>query len=143
MTLLNLRARRRGQSTTEFALMIPIILALLFAVIEYAWYLGGIHYTNYATYAGARARQVGDSVSDVQDMLLTGVATKNASLSENDSSVKGTLNWEASMPGFQQVMGDMTVDMEVYLGPPECRYELTSPGGAAQYSDNKLKGGGC
>ena len=50
-----LRRSRKGQATTEFALMIPVIFALLFAIVEYAYYLGAVHYVNYATFAAARA----------------------------------------------------------------------------------------
>jgi Flp pilus assembly protein TadG len=124
-------------------MVIPLAFALLFAVVEYAYYLGAVHYVNYATFAAARALQGNDDGAAAAGMLLTGNATRDANVQVNDSFVSSTLEWEASTPGFEQVMGDMTVTTTVVLGPPECRYELTSSSSASAYSDNRLKGGGC
>ena len=60
--------RRQGQSLTEFALALPILALLLFAVIQF-----GVAFNNYvtltdATRAGARKAAVGrQSVNPVSD----------------------------------------------------------------------------
>ena len=144
--------RRQGQSSTEFAMMIPLILALLFAVVEYAYYMGAIHYVNFATFSAARAQQVGDDGQAVADDLLTGrmVDTRDGDVEldfdDTKGSVTSTFLWEAQTPGFKQVMGDMTVDLSVTLGPPECEYESSAAlarGGvtsrAYRYADNRLE----
>ena len=123
--------------------MLPLLFALLFAVIEYAYYLGAIHYVNYATFVGARAIQGADLAEEATDMLLTGNTTSGVAVTPLESGVQSTLFWEASLPGIEQLLGNMDVTMSVHLGPPECRYELTSPGGAEIYSDNRLKGSRC
>lgn len=141
------RRNRCGQAVTELALMLPLIFALIFAVIEFSYYLGGVHYVNYATFMGARAVQANESPADVELALFTGNVTKSAYLVtlSDGSGVTGTLPWEAQMPGFAQVMGqDMTVDMTVSLGKPECQYEGRNFSGltgesAAAYSDNRLE----
>ena len=143
---------RRGQSTTEFAMMIPVIFALLFAVIEYAYYMGAVHYVNYATFSAARALQVGDSPDDVAADLLTGTMVDyrhgDVSLDVDDTigRVRSSFIWDAQTPGFRQVMGDMSVDMQVTLGPPECEYESAAAlaragvtSRAYRYGDNRME----
>ena len=164
------RGQRAGQGTVEFALMLPLAFALVFAVIEYSYYFGAVHYTNYATFAGARAVQgnakipagqsgAGDiALPTIENMLLNGNVTRFAELArEGDDAVRGFLPWEASTPGFKSVMGDrMDVEMTVVLGRPECNYEGTStadhsydsshPGrgdGASEYTDNGLNCSGA
>ena len=148
--------------------MLPLAFALVFAVIEYSYYFGAVHYTNYATFAGARAVQAnakippgptgaGDiALPTIENMLLNGNVTRFAELERvGDDAVVGRLPWVASTPGFSAVMGDMEVTMTVVLGRPECDYEGTStadysydsshPGlrnGAnesSRYTDNGLK----
>lgn len=136
---------RRGQSTTEFALMLPLIFAILFGAIEYAYYLGAIHYTNYGTFVAARAVQVSDDPNEAADMVLTGNATStqsgDASISSTGNGARGQLNWgPASTPGFNQILtNDMDVEMEVILGPEECGYEGRSGSASSRWSDNQLE----
>lgn len=157
MTGISIRRGRSGQGTVEFALMLPLAFALVFAVIEYSYFLGAVHYTNYATFAGARALQANSDVEGVQDALLTGNVTRYATLlQEGEAAVRGRLPWEPQTPGFKGVFGgDMTVDMTVVLGRRECEYEGVNisddlhdnlhPGRfrrADSYTDNGLDCGG-
>lgn len=145
--------------------MLPLAFALVFAVIEYSYYFGAIHYTNYATFAGARALQANAKIPLgqpgagqlalplVEDALLNGNVTRLANLvRDGNDAVSGFLPWEASTPGFKAVVGErMDVNMTVVLGPPECDYEGKStadhsydsshPGRgnlAVDYTDNSL-----
>lgn len=131
-------------------MMIPIIFAVLFAVIEYAYYFGAVHYVNYATYAAARAQQtsasnsaVNSNVEGVADLLLHGNVTEDATLSPDAASgtVTAELPWIPDTPGFKEVMGDMTVSMSMTLGQPECNYEINaeaSSGLVGLYQDNRM-----
>jgi len=143
--VLNRKRRIKGQGTVEFILLLPIILMLLFSVIEYSYYFGGIHYTNYATFSAARAKIANEGTSGVEDELLTGNVTSDVQLQENSNGtgVRGTMPWTAQTPGFKQIMGEMGVTMEVTLGPAECQYEGQPIGESTPdiYSDNKLKCG--
>jgi len=49
-----IRNRRRGQSTVEFALMMPFILGITFFILEFQIFAVGMHHTAYASYAAAR-----------------------------------------------------------------------------------------
>lgn len=144
--------RRTGQSTTEFALMIPLIFALLFAVIEYAYYLGAIHYVSYATFAAARSVQANDDPQATAADLLTGrmvdYQDRDVTLSVDPTTgaVSSTFIWEAQTPGFEQIMGIMDVEMTTTLGPAECGYEgsaamrrATGSTNPYRYSDNRLE----
>jgi len=151
---MTLSSTRRGQSTTEFALMIPLIFAIMFGAIEYAYYLGGIHYTNYGTFVAARALQGGEKQSGIEEaagMVMNGNVTDlesgNSKIDVQSNSVRGTLAWgPASTPGFNKILlNDMDVEMEVVLGPKECEYELykTQPrdpndGPLNIWSDNQM-----
>jgi Flp pilus assembly protein TadG len=139
---LHLKRNRAGQGTVEFALMLPIILAVLFSVIEYAYYFGAVHYTNYATFSAARAKLGNDSIGNVEDALLTGNVTSGVTLTEQTNGVRAQMPWTAQTPGFKQIMGDMGVTMEVTIGPAECQYELKQIPGVTNdpsfYSDNQL-----
>jgi len=143
MKALNFKNRRRkGQGTVEFALLLPIIFVLLFSVIEYAYYFGSVHYTNYAAFSAARAKLANEEIGPVGDALLTGNVTSGVTLSEQSNGVRAQMPWTAQTPGFKQIMGDMSVNMEVTLGPAECQYELRVVPGVTNdpffYSDNKL-----
>ncbi len=121
--------RRKGQSTAEFALMLPIIFGLLFAVIEYAYYLGALNYVNYATFSAARGLEVSDDPEAIVQDLLTGrmvdYGTGDVTITTNPTtgSVTSTLIWEATSPGFEQLMGNMDASMTVTMGERECRHE--------------------
>ena len=136
-------------------MMVPVIFAVLFAVIEYAYYFGAVHYVNYATFAAARAQQTsaggGDvtgNVDEVKRLLLHGNVTKQATFTPEgnadprsaDGSVDSTLPWTPDTPFFKDVMGDMTVSMTMVLGSPECGYEDVAEetkGLTALYQDNR------
>lgn len=144
--------RRKGQSTAEFALMLPIIFGLLFAVIEYAYYLGALNYVNYATFSAARGLQVSDDPEAVVQDLLTGrmvdYASGDVSIVSNSTTgtVTSTLIWEATSPGFEQLMGEMDASMTVTMGERECNHEGTDRLGrvaavgntAVTRSDNRM-----
>lgn len=133
-------------------MMIPLILALLFAVVEYSYYLGAIHYVNYATFSAARAQLVSDDAEAVASDLLTGRMVDyrdgdvEMDFDDQNGKVSSKFLWEAQTPGFKQVMGDMTVDLSVTLGPEECEYESSAAlarGGATsrayRYADNAME----
>ncbi len=130
--------QRSGQAAVELALLIPLLLAILFMCIEFAYYFGAIHYDNYAAFVTARGVQVGeDSASDVESWLLDGNVTNDASISTSSSSATVTQPWEVDLPGISQLLGDIGFDVTVVLGSEEIQYEGRHN---AQWADNN--GGG-
>lgn len=132
--------------------MIPLIFALLFSVIEYAYYLGAIHYVSYATFSAARSYQGNDDPLATAAALLSGRMVDyqdqdvTMSVDPSTGTVGSTFIWDAQTPGFEQIMGVMDVQMSATLGPPECGYEgsaamqrATGSTNPYRYSDNRLE----
>lgn len=88
----NLRSEQ-GQSLTEFALALPILALLLFAVIQF-----GIVFNNYvtltdATRAGARKGAVGRQLSNPQGAAVTAVRNSAQDLKQSNLNVTVTSTW--------------------------------------------------
>lgn len=70
------RASDAGQSTVEFALMIPVIMTFFFWVFQVNIFMLGYHQMAYASFAAARAHTVERNGSqpeqEVMDAILTG-----------------------------------------------------------------------
>jgi Flp pilus assembly protein TadG len=85
----------RGQSLTEFALALPILALLLFAVIQF-----GIVFNNYvtltdATRAGARKAAVGRQLANPQGTTVTAVRNSATDLNQSDLRVSVSSTWAA------------------------------------------------
>jgi Flp pilus assembly protein TadG len=84
----------RGQSLVEFALALPILVLLLFAVIQF-----GIAFNNYvtltdATRAGARKAAVGRQLSNPQSTTITAVRNSATDLRQSDLNVTVSSTWQ-------------------------------------------------
>lgn len=86
----------QGQSLTEFALALPILALLLFAVIQF-----GIVFNNYvtlvdATRAGARKGAVGRESPNPQGDVVTAVKASAANLNQGQLGVTVSSTWQPS-----------------------------------------------
>jgi Flp pilus assembly protein TadG len=84
----------KGQSMTEFALVLPILALLLFGVIQF-----GIVFNNYiqltdAVRAGARKGAVGRHLQDPQGAVIQTVRDASTSLKQSDLNVSVTSSWQ-------------------------------------------------
>jgi Flp pilus assembly protein TadG len=84
----------RGQSLTEFALALPILALLLFAVIQF-----GIVFNNYvtlvdATRAGARKGAVGRQQSDPAGAVSAAVHASAKNLTQGSLGVTVSSTWQ-------------------------------------------------
>lgn len=84
----------RGQSLVEFALALPILVLLLFAVIQF-----GVAFNNYvtltdATRAGARKAAVGRQLSNPQSTTITAVRSSATNLKQGDLNVTVSSTWQ-------------------------------------------------
>ena len=85
----------QGQSLTEFALALPVLALLLFAVIQF-----GIVFNNYvtltdATRAGARRAAVGRRLANPQNETVKAVRNSASDLDQSDLSVSVSSTWQA------------------------------------------------
>lgn len=88
------RRRERGQTLTEFALVLPLVAVLLFGVIQF-----GIVFHQYVTLtdavrAGARQGAVGRHLSDPSGSAEDRVRESAADLDQSKLSVGVTSSWE-------------------------------------------------
>jgi Flp pilus assembly protein TadG len=84
----------RGQSLTEFALALPILALLLFAVIQF-----GIVFNNYvtltdATRAGARKGAVARRLPNPQSATIAAVRNSATDLNQGNLNVTVTSTWQ-------------------------------------------------
>jgi Flp pilus assembly protein TadG len=82
-----------GQSMTELALVLPVLMLILFAIIQF-----GIAFNNYVTLtdavrAGARTAAVSRGVSDPEGAVETAVDTASADLDTSKVDVDIKSNW--------------------------------------------------
>ena len=85
----------KGQSLTEFALALPILVLLLFAVIQF-----GIVFNNYvtltdATRAGARKGAVSRQATNPTSVTVSAVRSSAADLNQANLSVAVSSTWLA------------------------------------------------
>ena len=138
---------RRGQGTVEFALMIPLLFGIVFAVIEFAYYFGAIHWDNYATFVAARGVQVGqEDFRNTERYLLGGNLHHyshdgrqyDAELDLGSDRASVTQPWQVDFPGVEQLFdGDVGFTTTVVLGREEAQYEKIVN---SEYADNNV---GC
>jgi Flp pilus assembly protein TadG len=84
----------KGQSMTEFALVLPILAVLLFGVIQF-----GIVFNNYiqltdAVRAGARKGAVGRHLQNPEGAVIQTVRDASTSLKQSDLNVSVTSSWQ-------------------------------------------------
>ncbi len=60
---------RRGQSIVEFALVVPVLLALLIGIMEFGWLAKNTMTLSSAAREGARAAAVGKTTQAVSDII--------------------------------------------------------------------------
>jgi Flp pilus assembly protein TadG len=87
---------QQGQTMTEFALVLPVLALLLFAVIQF-----GIVFNNYvtltdATRAGARKAAVSRQASDPTGTTVTAVRNSAGGLKQSNLNVTVSSTWQAS-----------------------------------------------
>jgi Flp pilus assembly protein TadG len=85
---------QQGQSMTEFALVLPILVILLFGVIQF-----GIAFNNYITVtdavrAGARKGAVGRHLQNPEAAVEQSVRNAATDLRQSDLNVSVTSSWQ-------------------------------------------------
>jgi Flp pilus assembly protein TadG len=80
------RARRRGASLVEAALLLPMILLFLFSIFEYGRYLMVLHVANNAAREGARyaVAHTGDGTTKTQVLAVV-----DQRMASNDANLQG------------------------------------------------------
>jgi Flp pilus assembly protein TadG len=95
MSVRNLRHDETGQTMTEFAIVLPILVVLLFGIIQF-----GILFNNYVTLTDAvrsGARQAAVSRNDANPTGAATTAVRNSAADLNQANLAVTVNsaWQA------------------------------------------------
>lgn len=61
-----IRFKRRGSTLVEFALLLPVLLAILLGIIEFGWLISRTYMVGNATREGARYGALGKPVADTK-----------------------------------------------------------------------------
>ncbi len=129
MHLKNNIKNERGQTMTELALVLPILLVLLFGIIQF-----GVIFNNYVTLtdavrSGARKAVVSRLSSNPSQVCTDQVRAASSQLNQSDLSVTCTSTWQTaqdvtvqatypysiSLVGMTVVSGNLTATMKERL----------------------------
>lgn len=118
------RRTRRGVDSLEMALVMPVLLLLTFAGMEYAWYFIAYqevqHATREATRAGAQARGDQDPVQSAYDRLAEettrGVVLPSVTLAANAEMVAGPAVQVTVDGHLDPLIGFVDPPTEIYAG---------------------------
>ena len=113
-----------GATVVEFAMVLPICLLLLFAVIEFGHYFFVQHTLQYATREGTRLGLVGASLADPSGNPMTRQASIVETIKENASM--------AVDPGALEI-SIFPVDPSTGYVDPTGWQTMTDPGSGGQY----------
>ncbi len=73
---LRVRRRRSGVALLEFALVVPMLLLLVFGILEFGWYAKNSLAVSNAAREGARAASVGRSTTDIDARVRNSLASQ-------------------------------------------------------------------
>lgn len=143
-----LRTRRRsGQSVTEFALMMPVIMAFFFYAFEANIHMAAMQQASYASYMGARGflveRNGRGKPEKIGKMILTGSIWETASVSaDGNDGVKATFGNFASLPYSRDLL-NFNNEIPTHLGKNEWdspwNDDKQGEGTNRRITDNNLK----
>ena len=91
-------SEERGQSMTEFAIVLPILVVLLFGIVQF-----GILFNNYVTLtdaarAGARAAAVSRQAADPVGAATAAVQSSASDLNQTNLGVNISSTWAPTAP---------------------------------------------
>ena len=124
--------KKRGQSLVEFALVLPILLLLVFAIIDFGWLLGNQLLATYGCREGARYGAVRVTSSNFNEVVedkvyevmpdfthsgldVTVVRTNPSSPREGDVVVSIDYSFRLLTPFAQMIFGSQD-----YITETEC-----------------------
>ncbi len=92
--MLRRRTRRRGAAAVEFALCVPVLLTVLFAIVEYSRVLQIQHAVRQAAFEGARAGVVLDAatsdVTTAANNIVNALGITNATVTVSPNPISYT-----------------------------------------------------
>lgn len=117
------RLNRRGATTVEFSLVIPIIFTLVFGLVEWGRFEMVRQVTSTAAFNGARmgtlpgatSTDVENRVDEILGIYFVTGATTTATLTETDANVIVSVPMNQNGLALLRFFGDMTLQREFTL----------------------------
>ena len=105
----------RGAAAVEFALIVPILIVLVFGVIQYGWYFYAMQSGTSATSDAVRRLSVGDCQDETQRETL--IANRLGAAKTSSSAVDTTVTYTSAAAGHPtvgapEVGGGVTLHVE-------------------------------
>lgn len=94
--------RRRGQGIVEFAIIIPVLIAMLIGIVEFGWLVKNNLTVSNATREGARAASLGKTNAEVTSRIQNSITP--LSLTAAGSSVEMRYSTTDGSDGFPNAM---------------------------------------
>lgn len=110
--------RRRGSTIVEFALVVPVFLALIIGIMEFGWLVKVNHTIANATREGARFAALGKTAAETRTRVRgacapTPVTDANIVLTCYNTTTNTWTAWPAEVAGKNGVPVDSQVKVEV------------------------------
>jgi hypothetical protein len=129
--LLNLKKDDNGQSVVEFALILPLFLAIILGIIEFGWILNGYVSVNSAAREGARIgivdqSKINETVINVlgsdgsnpddhiNNLVIIYNEINDTTINRRDIAVKVSVEWEPIL-GIYINKGDINLVAEAVM----------------------------
>ena len=100
--------RRNGQTIVEFALVVPVLLALLLGILEFGWLMKNHLVVANATRDGLRYAALGHTSTDVRNRIRTEAAILNPDLTDSQMILEYTTDTSSSSPTYTAWPADTT-----------------------------------
>jgi Flp pilus assembly protein TadG len=93
------RTRRRGSTIVEFALVVPVLLAMLIGIMEFGWIVRNNYALANASREGARFAALGKTTAQTQDIVRSAcplpITNSNIALAYFDTGTNTWVGWPA------------------------------------------------
>src|SRR4051794_41969240 len=119
----------QGQTMTEFALVLPVLALILFAVIEFGSVFNNYVQLTDATRAGARKAAVSRQTSDPAGMAVAAVRSSAKDLKQSDLSITVSSTWQPTTDVSVTATYPYSISL-LGMGVKWGRLSSKTPGGA-------------
>ena len=120
MTLRYGHTRRRGSTLVEFALLLPVLLAILLGIVEFGWLISRTYMVGNATREGARYGALGRTISETKTRVINSaspvtLAESHITLEYLNTATNTWASWPADGGGRNSVPVDSQLRVKVVV----------------------------
>ena len=105
--------RRRGATAVEFALVMPVLLLMTFAIVDYSWYFASVQGVRGVVREAART---GSQATPDQDAAAIALADATAKMANTYPANMMTVVYEVSVVAGDQLQVSATLTFQPLVG---------------------------